>query len=126
MASLKRIFVLHTTGDHSDAGTDANFELKAENPGGHFIANFGDLPHDDRQKGRTDEYVFNVAGKGLTSKTKLRIRMTTSSDGWLPKTIWAIGETTANDYVVLAANTKWEKWFDRGDDPAGSAEHAIN
>jgi hypothetical protein len=116
MADLNRIFVMHTTADVGDANSDGNFELVVSRPAGDLFLLLDTADHDDRERGRTDEYVFDVSGEGVTSESVLSIRMTATDDGWLPKSIWAIGETVSGSFEVLAAHPVWgNRWFDRGD-----------
>jgi hypothetical protein len=123
MADITTVFIFHTTASSEDAESDAGFELILERQGGDLRLAFPDLPHDDRERGRTDEHTFDVSGEGITTETKLSIRMTSSTDGWLPKSIWAIGQTTEGTFEVLAANPEWSKG---AFDLPGLAEHAIN
>ena len=54
--------------------------------------------------------------------------MTDTNDGWLPKSIWAIGETVSGDMIILGAHPEWseDKWFDRGSDAVGPDRHKIS
>lgn len=128
MAVLKRIFVIHTTSDETNANTDASFDLIASKPGTDFVEAFKDLPHDERERDRTDEYIFNVEGKNIDSETtELTIVMRNTDNGWLPRTMWALGETERNEIVVLGAHPQWEKgWFDRGNNAVGPDRHLIS
>ena len=122
---LVKINIIHTTSKRNNANTDAGFTLIASTSGADFVQSFENLPHNERERGRTDEYVFDVSGRGIPTDTELTIRMTSTSDGWLPQTIWAIGETNTGEHVLLAANPSWTEWFDRGSRPAGPDSHII-
>jgi hypothetical protein len=127
MADVQKIFILHTTADEKDAESDAEFQLIIEKPTLDLTMDFPTFDHDERERGRTDEYVFDVSGEGVTTESKIRIKMTTTEDGWLPKTMWAIGQTREGTFELLAAHSEWaEGWFDRGDDAAGPDSHPIN
>jgi hypothetical protein len=134
MPLLKRIFVIHTTADEDDAETDANFQIQVVTPGGDFIQTFPEpitgSDHNQRERGRTDEYEFNVEGKGVDTQDsvfEIRMRMISTTDGWLPTRIWVLGETRENQIIVVAAHPEWQGgWFDRGDDAAGPEEHVIS
>ena len=122
MADLKTIYILHTTNTKKYSGTDADFQLIGVLPGKDFERPFKEWPsgHNEREKGRTDEYRFDVSNSGLTTDSPLNIKMTSTSDGWLPLSMWAIGETTDNEFVVLGHHPEWSQgWFDRG---SGSEE----
>jgi len=126
VADLNKIFILHTTADKDDANTDAGFQLVIQAQPFSVIMDFPDLDHDERERGRTDEYVFDVSNEGVTTESEIKIRMKNTDDGWLPKTMWAIGETREGQFELLAGHSEWPKgWFDRGDNPAGPDEHVI-
>ena len=130
MADLKNIYILHTTSTKDDANTDADFELIAALPGRDYREAFTEWPangHNEREKGRTDEYRFNVSGRGVKTNSELNIRMTSTNDGWLPESMWVIGETTSGKFEVLGHHPKWNKgWFDRGSGSVGQESHKIN
>jgi hypothetical protein len=119
MADLNRIFVIHTTANDDDANSDANFELVVTRPVGEPVFMILDTPnHDDRERGQTDQYVLDVSSVDprVTTESTLLVRMVSDDDGWLPKSMWAIGETTSGSFEVLAAHPEWgNRWFDRGD-----------
>ena len=129
MARLKKIIVIHETSKVKDGNTDAAFELQFTKVGNDPdpILPFPDLPHNEREKGRTDKYEFDVFSKDVDSDGKIVMRMTTTSDGWLPKNMWVIGETVDNERLLLGAHPQWpiDGWFDKGSNPAGPREHII-
>lgn len=130
MATLRRIFVFHKTSRATDAQTDASFQLIASTPGVNFIAPFPNLPHDEREKGRTDQYTFDVSGNRTpvdSDNTEITMEMTSSSNGWLPESIWVLGETTSGRRLILGQHPNWRGgWFDRGNDAAGPDKHVIS
>jgi hypothetical protein len=130
MPQLNRIFVTHTTADESDAGSDADFQLRIRMPGDDVIRDFPDLPHDERERGRTDFYEFDVSGDNVNSDDpvfRITMKMINTDDGWLPQSIFVIGETTTGGIVTLGAHPQWsDGWFDRGSDAAGPEEHVIS
>jgi hypothetical protein len=130
MPQLNKITVIHTTANENDADTDADFQLQIAKPGGDVLRTFPGLPHDEREKGRTDQYEFDVSGDNVNSDDPsfaLVMRIINSDDGWLPKSIFAFGETTDGNTVVLGSHPQWDGgWFDRGDDAAGPEEHVIS
>lgn len=137
MANMKKIFVLHTTAARRKADTDADFELVVATAGKDAVLSFrGEYPYrlspypavlfNQREQGRTDEYTFDVEGMGVTSDSTMHMRMMSTTDGWLPLTMWVIGETDEGEFELLGANPNWgEKWFDRGDDSSGLESHQI-
>ena len=129
MATLKRIFVTHTTAYEKKADTDAAFLLIASTPGDDFVQEFPDLDYNERERGRTDTYEFNVEDhkEPVDSNTTLTMVMTTTTDGWLPKSILAIGETESGERIILGDHHEWEKgWFDRGSNSVGEDRHIIS
>ncbi len=130
MPQLNAIRVIQTTADETDADTDADFQLQIFKPSGDELLDFPDLPHDEREKGRTDRYRFDVSGLGVNSDDPsfgLAIRMVSSTDGWLPASIEVLGETTTGGTVVLGSHDPWTAgWFDRGSNAAGPDRHVIS
>lgn len=131
MATLKWIYVLHSTDpNHEDAGSDSNFELIATRKSGQgdYRKRFSKWPgsrHDEREKGRTDEYRFDVTDKGITTESQLKIRII-EEDGWLPCSMWAIGLTESNEFVVLASRPNWDRgWINRGSDIPKEEEEVL-
>lgn len=129
MAKLKELFVVHTTKNVADANTDADFALDIEMFGIEPVRlPFPDLPYNERERGRTDFYRFDVSRKGLYTERSLRIRMTmlNSTDGWLPESLFLIGNTELGESLVLAAYPDWpdNEWFDTND-PAYPAGYLI-
>jgi hypothetical protein len=55
------------------------------------------------------------------------MRMTNTNDGWLPESIFVIGQGPGG-YHLIGAHSYWptNKWFDRGSDAAGPDEHVIS
>jgi hypothetical protein len=129
MPLLSTIRVIHTTSNVDDAGTDADFQLQVERNGGDVLREFPDLPHDERERGRTDHYEFDVSGEGVNSDDPsfaITMRMISSEDGWLPQSIFVSGDTFDGNTVLLGSHPQWDRgWFDKGDDPAGPVEHRI-
>ena len=125
MATLQTIYVTHKTRNEASAETDANFQLQIERPGGDVLLPFVGQPHDERERGRTDLYRFNVSGRGVDSSHHVIMRMTDTDDGWHPESIFVIGVTTAGASVLLGSHPNWGPWFDRGASPAGPDTHRI-
>jgi len=122
--------VVHTTADKAYAGTDADFQLQIGRPGDDLVKDFPDLPHDERERGRTDLYVFDVAGDNVNSDDPnfgLTMRMINSEDGWLPESMLVLGQTFSGEAIVLGSHPQWNGgWFDRGSDAEGPEAHVIS
>ena len=115
MAKLRFLYVIHTTANVEDAGTDAGFDLvvfSQVNPEaelGEF--RFPDLPADERERGRTDEYRFDVSSLDVNmfgqGPDTLAIRMRSDDANWLPSTIWVIGEDVEGTRELLVGLPNW-------------------
>ncbi|MBD2551397.1 hypothetical protein H6G65_17770 [Microcystis elabens FACHB-917] len=121
MALLNTIWIIHTTSNKKDADTDAEFTLlvvRPGNPSGDYTQAFPNMPHNEREKGRTDEYKFDVSTEQVDENAKLKIRIGESHNGWIPSSIWAIGLTKDGRFVVMAHNPSWDptKVFDNTQD----------
>jgi hypothetical protein len=114
MARLRFLYVIHTTANVTDADTEGTFVLVVFSPVnpqaeiGSF--QFPDLPHDERERGRTDQYRFDVSSLnvnmfGIDGDT-LAIR-TRSDDAWLPSSIWVIGEDVQGNRELKVALPNW-------------------
>jgi hypothetical protein len=66
---------------------------------------FPDLPHDEREKERTDPYVFNVSkvpiSTGEVASNTFCFRAH-GDDAWLPESVWIIGLTVEGELRLLA------------------------
>ena len=135
MALLKKVIITHTTSEAKHANTDAAFELQFVKGGTmprDLHRPFEDQPHNEREKGRTDSYVFDVSNEGVDSNREIVMRMTTTEDGWLPRNMFVIGETSPGpdgriERFVLGSHPEWpaDGWFDRGSNSAGPDHYVI-
>jgi hypothetical protein len=129
MPPIIGLTVINTTADEDDADTDADFQLQIARLGQDLVLTEPDLPHDERERGRTDQYFYDLSGQGVDSDApgfQITMRIL-SSDGWLPSSIFVIGHTPNAGNVVLGSHPTWtDGWFDSGDDPAGPVEHVIS
>jgi len=137
MTFISDIFVIPTTAGYVHAGTDAGFELIVRGPGGFEArAPFEDLPHDERERGRTDQYrfIFDEPFDWDPAQWTVSMRMTSTRDGWLPFTLFVLGKVAPAtgapaEWVVMGAHDPWpgDKWFDRGPPPEDQhPEHVIS
>jgi hypothetical protein len=129
MPTVQTIWVVHTTSTRTNADTDGGFTLIINGISGDQVAalQFPDLPHDERERGRTDEYRFadlsrfRILSESIDDNTFcIRAR---SDDAWLPKTVWIIGQTEEGDYTLLAGDGSWptDQWFSTQASDANSA-----
>lgn len=131
MPKLDSVTVIHTTAREDDADSKASFELEVARPQANFRDDFP--PHmGNREKGRTAVYTFNVRGKNIDSdydEFEVIMRMVDPSiDGWLPLSIYVIGQTSTGETILLGDHPEWSEWFDRGDHAVSgsSDEHTIS
>jgi hypothetical protein len=85
-----------------------------------------------RAQGRTYVHTSNVHGQNIDSDDRefeviMRI-VDPSIDGWLPLSIYVIGQPSTGRTILLGDHPEWSGWFDRGPDPApnSSEEHTIS
>ena len=119
MAILERVWVTHTTSTDAEANTGAAFSLEIS--GNNQVANldFPDLPHDERERGRTDQYEFDLRNweidheDVLPGNVRLTIRGGEGGNAWLPQSIWVMGRTVDGQYHLLVARPDWPAtaWF---------------
>lgn len=132
MPPLTRLFVVQTTADIDDAGTDAGFQLQIARPGGDVLMDFPDLEHDERERGRTDQYEFDLSGVAPPVNSddpgfSIIMRMVSTEDGWLPSSIFVFGQTTAGTTIPLGSHPSWSFGaFDRGAGAGGLDAHVIS
>ena len=129
MTQINGLTIIQTTADKEDAETDADFQLQVTRPGGDLLVTFPDLPHDERERGRTDQYFFDLTGKNVnTSVDNFQVIMRIlSDDGWLPSSIFVLGHPLAGQTFVLGSHPTWtDGSFDSGAGAGGPAEHVIS
>jgi hypothetical protein len=131
MPKLDTVIVVHTTARDPFAGSGAGYELEIGRPGSNFRKEFP--PHQgNRELGVTAVYPFDVRGQRIDSdhdEFEVIMRMVDPSiDGWLPLSIYVIGQTSTGETILLGDHPEWSGWFDRGDDPHpdSSEEHTIS
>jgi hypothetical protein len=120
MATLRYVWVIHTTSTAANAGTDEGFELiirSQVNPQAIVgTRRYPDLPHDERERGRTDQYRFDVRDLGVDmfglNEDNFCIRIL-GDDAWLPASIWIIGQDVQGARRLLAGVPTWpdDLWF---------------
>lgn len=120
MVDIRRLWVITTTANVKDAGTDDKFDLvirAAPNPNFQARFHFPDLPNpDERERARTDEYPFNVeslnVSMDLITGNTLSIEIL-GSDAWLPSSIWVIGEDINRTRKLLVGIPQWpaSRWW---------------
>ena len=125
MAVLERIWVIHTTPTADDAGTDEGVTLEIQSGTQRMSRPLPDLPHDERELGRTNEYEFDVRDFQLDTDELEPgdIRFTKrGDDAWLPGSIWVIGRTVGGNFKLLVTRPDWPSnvWFstDTSEGPA--------
>jgi hypothetical protein len=133
MTLIRHVFVVHTTHALKDAETNAGFELIIKGPGFEVHRDFKDLAYNEREKGRTDLYMFEFDEPfDWDNQWTASIRMKTTKNGWLPFNMFILGKVASDiprEWVVMGAHVPWpiDQWFDRGPPAADEhPEHAVS
>ena len=122
MALLDHLWVIQTTSTKADADTEDSFRFgllfTQPNPQFEIWLNFPDLPHDERERGRTDQYRFNIDQSATPMAMELLQSRnfaiaTNGSDAWLPESIWVIGQDVSRGRRLLVGIPSWPSnlWF---------------
>ncbi len=116
MAVLDTVYVIHTTSTAPQSDTDDGFVLRIPATGKQdtadgFIAklDFPSQPHDNRERGRTDYYEFDVRGLGVEhEEARGRFEIETKGkDAWRPSSIWILGKLRNGRFRILGASPDW-------------------
>jgi hypothetical protein len=110
------ISIEHQTSSKNNADTNDNFDLYIYNNicGGSIEMRFPDNPGDDREKGNTDRYSFDVSGYNINADFFQIAIANLGNDGWLPSKI-KVTYTTQDGLAHTYANIDpWpnNKYFD--------------
>lgn len=128
MATLRFLWIIHTTSTRANADTDDPFRLEVRErttppPGGSWrFLPFPDLPSpDEKQQGVTEQYRFDLTAEtghlsiDMDTLTPDGIAVTIRGvDAWLPSSIWAIGEDVNGARRLLAGVPNWPTSVSRG------------
>jgi len=129
-------WLIHTTSILSNADTeDKAFNLILRgfpNPEFELFLPFPKPTYDDRERGRTDQFRFNI------DQSKFDINMeslgprnfviqTTGSDMWLPESIWIVGRDVEQHHRLLVAIPFWPSQLRFSQDESeGAGQHALD
>jgi hypothetical protein len=113
---LQKLWVIHTTANVNNAASNFRFTLEVQTPTQRFSQDFPDLPHDERNRGRTDQYEFDLRDEEIDYRdvTPGNIRITSrAEDAWLPESIWVIGQEDDGEFHLLVGRPEWPSnaWF---------------
>ncbi len=116
MAILERIWVIKTTSTKNNAETDEEFSLEIQSQGQIQTLKFPDLSHNEREKGRTDEYEFDLRNYEFDDEQLMpgEIRLLIhGNNAWLPQSIWIIGKNVEGNFKLIVARPDWPEnaWF---------------
>ncbi len=119
MPRLQFLWVIHTTSNEQNANTNEIFRVIIRDPFNQreTVLPFPSLPHNERERGRTDEYLFNLEEQGFIEMEALNaddIGMEIlGGNAWLPRSIWVIGQDIQGGRRLLVAQPTWppENWF---------------
>jgi hypothetical protein len=137
MAATHFIWVIHTTSVLEDTDTEDRFSLGLRrvfpNPNFELWLDFPKPSYDDRERGRTDQYRFNLSQSSETeipmeslNPSKFMI-LTKGSDAWLPESIWIIGQDVNRSRRLLVAIPFWPStlWFSK-DESEGKPQRSLD
>lgn len=136
VATTHFIWVIHTTSVLDDADTEDGFSLGLTrvfpNPDFELWLDFPSLPHDERERGRTDQYRFNLSQNEtqipmeLLDPSKFMI-LTKGRDAWLPESIWIIGQDVNRARRLLVGIPFWPStlWFSQ-DESEGRPQRSLD
>lgn len=109
------VHVSHVTSKTKDANTDEDFTLRIASPGQEQVSlTFPDLPPNERELGRQDDYSFDVSASKLTSEgiKNAQIFMRIHGPGaWLPASFKVTAHLSDGSVVTLVERGWSEKWF---------------
>lgn len=109
------VHVTHVTSTTKDADTDDDFTLRIVSPGHKQVSlTFPDLPPNERELGRQDDYTFDVSASKLTSKGIKNARIFMRIHGtfaWLPASFQVTARLSDGTTVTLVDRSWPEKWF---------------
>jgi hypothetical protein len=126
MATLRYLWVIHTTSTQENADTDAKFRLGLRAspfpiPEGTTLSlPFPDLPSsDEKERGVTEQYMFDLRPHELKINMALLdpedVTITIEEDdAWLPASIWVIGEDVHSTRRLIAGVPNWPTSVNRG------------
>lgn len=138
MATLDMFWLIHTTSVLSQADTeDKAFTLIVReafpNPEFQLFLQFPKPSYDDRERGRTDQFRFNIdqsqfkINMGSLSPRNFVIA-TAGSDMWLPESIWIVGRDVNRDHRLLVAIPFWPSHlrFSQQESDDGAGQHSLD
>ena len=125
------LVVIHTTSRVDNAQTDALFKLVLVDAAGKEVQlDFPTLPHNERERGRTDQYRFDLTGLDTQFQSEtlgpeqIGVRIL-SGDAWLPSSVFVVGFPFSGGPMLLVGHINWpsEGWFStQASDGGGTAE----
>ncbi len=114
MSQLSKIHLIHTTAGSSYSDTDGSISFRISVGGNTHTFPANDLPHDEREKRKTDHYKFDVLSLNIDDGASINYDLkTTSRDGWLPRSVYVIGQNVDGQCKLLAAKPSWSGWLDK-------------
>jgi hypothetical protein len=137
MATLDMFWVIHTTSVLAEADTeDRGFQLGIRrvfpNPNFELWLDFPTPSYDDRERGRTDQYRFNIDQNEFQIPMEALNRsnfaiFTDGRDAWLPESIWIIGRDVNRRHRLLVDRPFWDStlWFSQ-DQSEGQPLHWLD
>lgn len=137
MATLDMFWLIHTTSilrhaDTEDRGFNLVVRWAFPNPDIELRLGFPQPRYDDRERGRTDQFRFNIDESKFTIDMESLgprnfVIQTTGRDMWLPESVWIIGRDVHQNHRLIVAIPFWPSHlrFSR-DESEGADQHSLD
>ncbi|WP_320773577.1 hypothetical protein [Streptomyces sp. CRN 30] len=138
MANLDMFWLIHTTSvlENSDTEDKTSYRLiftPGPQPDAPLFLPFPRPLYDDREKGRTDQFRFNIdQSKIAVSLTSLHPSnftiITSGKDMWLPESIWLIGRDVNGGHRLIVSRPFWPSHlkFSEEESDDGAGQHRLD
>jgi hypothetical protein len=137
VANLDMFWLIHTTSVLSNADTeDKAFTLILRgafpSPDFQMVLPFLKPICDDRERGRTDQFRFNVDQSQFQVNMEFLsprnfVIVTAGSDMWLPESIWIVGRDVNRQHRLLVAIPFWPSHLRFSQDASeGAGQHSLD
>jgi hypothetical protein len=113
--AIEEFVITQMTSTARYAATNSSFRFIVKSGGTTCTRDFPNLPHNEREPGRTDTYTLNVSSCGMSlssvTASSLYIR-TLGHNAWLPSSFKVVARTTSGSTSTLI-NRTWSNlnWF---------------
>lgn len=116
MTRISKLHVLHRTSGGSHNQTDGKILLQIHANNTIYKRDISYLPHDERERNRTDHYKLDVYDLNISDTSTIDFKFETqSTDGWLPASAYVISYNVDGKCKLLAGDESWSSngWLDK-------------